>query len=67
MAARLATGLAGRTYHTSFNTMAYSYEVSTSFYTIMQEDARALSDRRLYETILQKSMTPSADKVPLSG
>jgi hypothetical protein len=47
--------------------MAYSYEVSTSFYTIMQEDARALSDRRLYETILQKSMTPSADKVPLSG
>lgn len=38
----------------SFNTMAYSYEVSTSFYTIMQEDARALSDRRLDETIFTK-------------
>lgn len=38
----------------SFSSMAYSYEVSTSFYTIMQEDGRALSDRRLDETIFTK-------------
>lgn len=34
--------------------IGYSYEVSTSFYTIMQADARALSDRRLDETIFTK-------------
>lgn len=38
----------------SFNSMVYSYEVSTSFYTIMKEDARSLSDRRLDETIFTK-------------
>ena len=38
----------------SFNSMAYSYEVSTSFYTIMKEDARSLSDRRLDETIFTR-------------
>lgn len=37
-----------------FSAIGYSYEVSTSFYTIMQADARALSDRRLDETIFTK-------------
>jgi hypothetical protein len=37
-----------------FSAIGYSYEVSTSFYTIMRADARALSDRRLEETIFTK-------------
>lgn len=37
-----------------FSAIGYSYEVSTSFYTIMRADARALSDRRLDETIFTK-------------